>query len=442
MKISGVLGQLALGVAGLSGLAEAFATPANLAKLARHEGLSVDQIVEKLHGLKEKRIAFDPATTPIQVDGIHEFRPPNFKLGDQRGPCPGLNALANHGYLSRDGVPGFLEVIEAIHNVFGMGIDLATVIATMGLVGAGNPLSLNPGFSIGGKSPKSQNLLGGLLGLLGTPRGLEGSHNYIESDSSNTRDDLYVTGDASTMNMTLFMEIYDSIGDGMDMEALGDRAAKRLEESIATNPLFYYGPYTGLLVRNAGFAFGGRLLSNHTKEHPQGGFMDKETFKSFWAVTEGTDGKLKYNKGCERIPQNWYRYNGEYTLVDLNVDFVAWILKHPRIGNIGGNLGKINSFAGVDLGNLTGGVANAAAFLEGNNLLCFALEAVKAFAPNSLSTLFTTLAKPVQIVNDALTDPLLNLNCPAYKELEAGGNNILAGLVEKYPGAKKAGSAL
>lgn len=48
-----------------------------------------------------------------------------------------------------------------------MGIDLSTLIATMGLVGTGNPLSLNPGFSIGGPSPKSSNLLGNLLGLLG-----------------------------------------------------------------------------------------------------------------------------------------------------------------------------------------------------------------------------------------------------------------------------------
>lgn len=108
----------------------------------------------------------------------------------------------------------------------------------------------------------------------GTPRGLEGSHNYIEADSSNTRDDLYVTGDASTMNMNLFMEVYNSIGDGaLSMEAMGDRAANRLAESIATNPLFYYGPFTGLLVRNAAYLFAGRLLSNHSSEFPRGGHL-------------------------------------------------------------------------------------------------------------------------------------------------------------------------
>ena len=156
-----------------------------------------------------------------------------------------------------------------------MGVDLATVLAIMGTVGVGNPLSLKAGFSIGGKSTKSSNLLGNLLGLLGQPRGLEGSHNWIEGDSSNTRDDLYMTGDASTMNMTLFMEVHDLFEDkeALTMIDLGNRAAQRLDYSIATNPDFYYGPYTGFIARNAGYLFAGRLLSNHSAEHPRGGHL-------------------------------------------------------------------------------------------------------------------------------------------------------------------------
>lgn len=44
------------------------------------------------------------ANTGNTVTGEHEFQPPNFENGDQRGPCPGLNALANHGYIPRHGV--------------------------------------------------------------------------------------------------------------------------------------------------------------------------------------------------------------------------------------------------------------------------------------------------------------------------------------------------
>jgi len=172
-----------------------------------------------------------------------------------------------------------------------MGIDLITVLAVMGTVGVGNPLALNPGFSIGGESRKSSNLLGNLFGLLGTPRGLDGAHNWIESDSSNTRDDLYVTGDASTMNMTLFLEAYNSSDDFvLTMDDIGARAAKRFQDSISINPNFYYGPYTGMIARNSGYAFTGRILSNHTEEYPLGGHLSKHLPK----LTESSKQLLTY----------------------------------------------------------------------------------------------------------------------------------------------------
>ena len=48
-----------------------------------------------------------------------------------------------------------------------MSIELVTLIAVMGTVYSGNPLSLDPGFSIGGESSKVGNILGDLFGLLG-----------------------------------------------------------------------------------------------------------------------------------------------------------------------------------------------------------------------------------------------------------------------------------
>lgn len=35
----------------------------------------------------------DPATQYVSTTGVHEFVPPG--EGDLRGPCPGLNAMAN-----------------------------------------------------------------------------------------------------------------------------------------------------------------------------------------------------------------------------------------------------------------------------------------------------------------------------------------------------------
>lgn len=165
-------------------------------------------------------------------------------------------------------------------------------------------------------------------------------------------------------------------------------------------------------------------------------------FQSYWGVYEDDQGNLEYKKGWERIPENWYRISGEYGLVPLNLDLVSWVLQHPELASIGGNMGEVNSFAGVDLSNLTGGVLNSASLLEGNNLICFTLEIVKTFAPNSLSPLFSTLEKPLALINDAILDPLLDLNCPAFKELEEGGDDLLASLLDKFPGAKKSGFAL
>ena len=48
-----------------------------------------------------------------------------------------------------------------------MGLDLGLPLAVMGTVFVGDPLSLDPGFSIGGETPAVENLLDNLLGLLG-----------------------------------------------------------------------------------------------------------------------------------------------------------------------------------------------------------------------------------------------------------------------------------
>lgn len=87
----------------------------------------------------------------------------------------GLNALANHGYIPRDGVVSFLDSVSAMNEVYGISLELATILAVMGVVWAGNLVSLNPSFSIGGNDTEVQNLLGNVLGLLGQSREMEAS---------------------------------------------------------------------------------------------------------------------------------------------------------------------------------------------------------------------------------------------------------------------------
>ncbi|OCL08805.1 putative oxidase [Glonium stellatum] len=395
-----------------------------------------DQIERRV----EKRLLFDPLTTPIKVTGEHAFVPPDFSSGDQRGPCPGLNALANHGYIAHNGITTFVEVTAAINQVFGMGIDLATILATMGTVWAGNPLSIDAGFSIGGPTSANHDIFGDIFGLLGTPQGLIGSHNLIESDSSNTRDDLYVTGDNYKLHMEKFMTWYNMTSGDYSMDDMAKRAKIRFDETIASNPYFYYGPVTGLVSRNAGYLFPARMFRNYSSENVEG-VLTKDIIKNFFAIY-GDEGSFEYKQGWETIPENWYRTPVEYGLVPLNLDLIDWITKYPELASIGGNTGTVNSFTGVDLGNFTNGLITVDTLLKNNNLLCFAFQIVKFASPNILSGFFSTIDVPLEMVTKALAVPLLSLDCPAWDDLNRGGEPIWEKLQELFPGAAKSGFAL
>jgi hypothetical protein len=63
----------------------------------------------------------------------------------------------------------------------------------------------------------------------------------------------------------------DPIGN-FDMELIRERANTRFQESKASNPNFYYGPFTGMIARNAGYIFPTRLFANYSKENTEGSF--------------------------------------------------------------------------------------------------------------------------------------------------------------------------
>ncbi|GFF49969.1 aromatic peroxygenase [Aspergillus udagawae] len=439
---------ISLAILGLGSLASGF--PDRMGGAA-HKNCPYAALKEKEDPELRRRFLVDSMSKPIDVTGLHAFQPPDFKRGDQRGPCPALNALANHGYIPRSGVVSqealaltrkqFVEVIAAVNKVYGMGVDLTTILAMMGLVWTGNPLALVPSFSIGGRDTGVNNLLNNLGGLLGEPQGLIGSHNFIEADSSNTRDDLYVTGNNYALNMDKFMEWYNMSTDGtFSMDLMAERAKIRFEQSVQTNPEFYYGPVTGLISRNAGYMFPGRLFRNHSRENPEG-VLTKEIVRSFYGIY-GEEGNLTYREGWERIPENWYKSPLDYGLVQLNLDLADWILKHPELASIGGNTGTVNSFAGVNVADVTGGVLNLTTLLDGNNLLCFVFEVLKFSGPNALAGLYKTLAVPLDMINKIIAVPLLNMSCPAFKDLQMGGRPLWDAIKDDFPGAMKSGGAL
>ena len=66
-----------------------------------------------------KRQGFDPTAQYIDVSNAHAFIAPS--ASDLRGPCPAMNALANHGYIARNGYTNFQGSLDAITKVYGAG---------------------------------------------------------------------------------------------------------------------------------------------------------------------------------------------------------------------------------------------------------------------------------------------------------------------------------
>ena len=134
-------------------------------------------------------------------------------------------------------------------------------------------------------------------------------------------------------------------------------------------------------------------MGNKTEEHPEG-ILNGDILKTFYAVS-GEDGDFKYTRGHERIPDNWYTRNigDPYSITYLIADDLDMVLQHLDLDSVGGNTGTVDSFTGVDLANLTGGVLNAASLLEDNNLFCFAM--VRIHICNTKESIMLTISQYV-----------------------------------------------
>ena len=91
-------------LAGIALFATANAYPNILAHL---EETSEKRATPTLGGL----VPFNAKSQLVNVKGKNAFKAPG--PSDQRGPCPGLNALANHNYLPHNGVATIQQFIDS-----------------------------------------------------------------------------------------------------------------------------------------------------------------------------------------------------------------------------------------------------------------------------------------------------------------------------------------
>ncbi|KAH6905561.1 Chloroperoxidase [Coprinopsis sp. MPI-PUGE-AT-0042] len=230
-------------------------------------------------------------------DAAHPYIAPG--PGDQRGPCPGLNVLANHGYLPRTGVATPAQIIEAVQEGFNMHYTAARVAAYGAHLLNGNQVS--DLLSIGGKTH--------LTGPSPAPPAHAGGnnvHNTCEGDVSLSRADAYF-GDGHSFNQTIFdkfIEYSEMYGGGYYTLAVAQEYVwSRIQDSIHTNPEFniantrYSGMY-GTAAFPLQFFVDGRIGPPNVQsarlsiENATLIFRDGRFPEDFWrpSAPTGTDG--------------------------------------------------------------------------------------------------------------------------------------------------------
>jgi len=314
---------------------------------------------------------------PAIGDTDHQYQDP--PAGAFRGPCPGLNAAANHGFLSRDGIVTFNELVAAQQNVYNVGYDLAVVLATLG-VGLDGDLTT------------------GKLSLGTKQQGLA-IHGKFEADASLTRNDYYTNnGDNYSFNGTLFGFMNDECGGNFDRACMSRYRKKRYDASRSENGQFTFIPTALLLYGASSFLY--ELMPTN------GGPPDLATISSFFGAK--SDGNGGWTHVPERIPDNWFSRATPYTGTDVTAEILAQYLAYPVA--FGGNVGKGN-FVGLDFGPIKNGQWSPA---SASDVGCLLQQVVLAAVPNTIQGL---ISAPLSALSGiaAKINPIFaqDFGCPA-----------------------------
>ncbi|KZP14625.1 hypothetical protein FIBSPDRAFT_751561 [Athelia psychrophila] len=394
-------------------------------------------------------VPFDASAQLVSVSGNHAWIAPG--PTDQRGPCPGLNAAANHNYLPRDGIATFPTVQTGLFEAYGLDQSATEVLQQTTTFFDGDPVTQS--WSIGGYSPKTA-ALGGALDFLGQESGICGyGHLKSEGDASITRGDFTSPGNMNSNCASypvFFQQLLDlaceTNGCNINMATLAAHQNNRKLYSIANNPTYFSPAFAGVAFTPAAHHFVYALMANHSAEYPQG-ILTPETLMSFFSYTYESDGKtLSYTYGHERIPDNWYKraLTDSWTLADILAAVAQQCLAYPNTCEVGGNTGTVNSFAGIDVGDLSGGVFNASVFTDPAQLGCFLAQNIQAEAPSFLSNVLQgpLLPQVLGLVTSSLV-PTLAKGFGECNGINVKGGNMgntsavktLGDYSAKYPGA-------
>lgn len=329
------------------------------------------------------------------------------QAGDQRGPCPGLNTAANHGYLPHNGVATYADLISAQMSLYNVGADLANLLALIAVPLDGDIVTTK--MSIGGDATSQTAVTGSLLAGISKEGGLD-THDTFEADSSLTRNDYYLAnGDNHSFNGTLFGHMVKTCqGTSTAANPLFDRTcmslyrSQRYDESLATNPNFYFGPKSLLLYGASSFLY--ELMPT------AGGQPDLPTISSFFGASKPASGDLTQPwtfNNMETIPPNWFPRTTPYTILLVGAEIFAQYIAYPKL--FGGNVGTNN----FDTLNVPGLITNGGLNQEyASNAGCLLYALLTDNLPSSLTSVITYNPLTQSFINARINNGRTVYGCP------------------------------
>ncbi|EGF99479.1 uncharacterized protein MELLADRAFT_112688 [Melampsora larici-populina 98AG31] len=295
-------------------------------------------------------------------DAAHPFMPPG--PTDVRGGCPGLNLLANYGYLPRNGITDMTTLLYASEEGLGMAPDFALILVAFALKTCVDLTTLK--MSIGDTDARTD---GPLTPLLGRAPGLfsPATHNEYEEDEYNGTMPLEWNGDVRFMEYNLCRNLNPQCH-----WAVVDQLAFYMAQALVPSIMPSSGP-NGLP---------GPPLADSINE--------------FMGIVKHSDGT--FTRGNERLPHGpegvWFRRTVPLTGAEFAANGAATLAQHPvQFGSNGGTLGNWNADP-THLPNVIAGPELACTLLK--SALDPTGTRFQGVAQTSLNTLLKFVLAPVQ----------------------------------------------
>ncbi|CAF1483812.1 unnamed protein product, partial [Didymodactylos carnosus] len=287
----------------------------------------------------------------LSTSGTHAYEAPG--AGDQRGPCPGLNALANNGYINRNGITSPTQVITASKTI-GIADDVSAVLAALCVI-AGNGVTCSIGNSSG---------LGG-YGL--------NKHNFFEGDTSYKSCDCKLCPthpgcDNYHFNNKAWTTTYNAAqlnGGLFGIPTFKISAKQRYDECVANNTRCVFGPAQFI------FHYGTPCLFAYI--FPGDAGVASEAIENTWIGISYSGGQRVGKTGGGQIPDNWVPLQSPYTVPELAECILDLYTANPVA--LGANVG-----AGFVLSPSEQQLPSNP---DVNDILCFIYAAIFSSAPTA-----------------------------------------------------------